>query len=67
MKTYELNGASAQSAMLWFLRHEILRHYQDIKDCERDISYLLALKTKMPNVPGIDTFIKVPGVKYENT
>ena len=52
--------------MLWFLRHEILRHYRDIQDCERDIEALLALKTKMPDAPSIDTFIKVPGVKYEN-
>jgi len=60
MKTYELNGASAQSAMLWFLRHERLRHYQDIETIERDIEGLLALKIKMPDHPPLDTFIAVP-------
>ena len=67
MKTYELNGASAQSAMLWFLRHEILRHWRDIETAQRDIKALLELKTEMPTFPEIDTFITVPGVHYDHT
>jgi hypothetical protein len=61
MKTYELNGASATSAMLWFLRHERLRHYQDIEAIERDIEGLLAMKVKLPDHPPLDTFITIPG------
>ena len=67
MKTYELNGASAQSAMLWFLKHERMRHYQDIEAIERDIEGLLALKVQPPDLPPIDAFIKVPGVQYDHT
>jgi hypothetical protein len=65
MKTYELNGAGARQAMLWFLRRERLRHYQDIEVIERDIEGLLAMDVEMPEHPSIDTFITVPGVKYQ--
>lgn len=65
--TYELNGAGARQAMLWFLRRERLRHYQDIEAIERDIEGLLKMGITMPDHPSIGTFVTVPGVKYETT
>jgi len=57
---YELNGADARSAMLWFLKHERLRHYQDIQQAERDIEALESQGVKCPDSPPLDTFIDVP-------
>ena len=58
--SYELNGADARSAMLWFLKHERLRHYQDIQQAEKDIEALESQGVKCPDNPPLDSSIDVP-------
>lgn len=59
--TYDLNGASAKEAMLWFIKHERLRHYQDIQQAEKDIDALESQGVKCPDFPPLDTFIVIKG------
>jgi hypothetical protein len=66
-KTYELNGAGAESAMLWFLMRERQRHFEDITVINVDILALIKKGVILPETPSLDTFITVPGVRYDNT
>lgn len=63
--TYDLNGADAMSAALWFLRREERRHEGDLLKIRRDIYELESRGVKLPKGPGLDTFFKIPGVDYE--
>lgn len=64
-KTYDLNGANALSAALWFLTREEYRHEQDLKAIRRDISALQLRGVKMPKTPEFKTFFRIPGVDYD--
>lgn len=61
----ELNGADAKSAMLWFLMRERKRHLDDIEAINRDVWALTEQGVILPNDPPLDTFIRVPGVLYD--
>lgn len=60
-KKYQLNGAEAKNAMLWFLWRERERHGRDIEAISRDITALLHDGAIMPEYPSLDTFVAVKG------
>jgi hypothetical protein len=64
---YELNGAGALSAALWFLCRERERHFADIDRINRDIDALEFAGVQMPEAPELSAFFVVPGGNDRDT
>lgn len=59
--TYDLNGASAKEAMLFFLSRERERHLEDVRKIDLDIVALMREGVELPDFPPLDTFIVIKG------